>query len=391
MKKHGFFYLLMGVCMATLVSFSACKKKSEIVNDANVSEKSLITDPKNKAVAAFIHPGVLSTQTTLDFIRAEASSDASSRFAAYNNTVLSYINSNPLPTSFPAVVHAQANYNTPTELQIKGNAILAYAIALRWAKTGNAIYATQAKNILDGWASNFQSFDVINQPNGSPTSYSQTYLEASWAAPGFVAAAEILRYYTIDGQGAGWAADKQLAFEGFLNNLKNNYINHVTEMNYHNNWDVSAGYAKMAIGVYLNSQSVYQSGVDIIKSVLPQVISADGTVVELCGRVDCHHFQYSLTGLSYAADIARNQGDNSIYTANSNRLSAGYDYMRRAYNNQISCKSCSGAAIYPGVEVANRYYNTANTQSLRAIAPPYGTPDIGFIGFTTYTHYNVPL
>ncbi|MET1054215.1 MAG: alginate lyase family protein [Pedobacter sp.] len=341
-------------------------------------------------VVTFIHPAVLNTAASLDFIRTEAGNSASSRFADYNNTVLAYINSNPLPGSFPAVVHAQANFNTPTEARLKGDAILAYAIALRWARTGDAKYAVQARNILDGWASHFQSFDVINQPNGSPTEFRQTYLEAAWAAPGFVAAAEIIRYYTIKGQGAGWPSAQQSQFESFLNNLMNNYINHIPEVGFNNNWDVSAGYAKMAIGVYLNSQTVYQNGVDIIKAVLPLVITADGTVVELCSRGDCHHFQYSLTGLSYAAEIARIQGDNSIYTANSNRLSAGYDYMRRAYNNQITCKICSGAAIYPGVEVANRYYHTTNTQSLRNTAPPYGIPDICFLGFTTYTHYNVP-
>jgi hypothetical protein len=389
MKRSKLSYLLTGVCTLMLAAFFVeCTKKSEPGQLSNESKAITKTDA---AAVTFVHPGVLNTKASLDLIRSQANDGSSARFADYNNSVLNFINGNPVPTSFPAVIHAQANYNTPTELQFKGNAILAYAIALRWAKTGDATYATQAKNILDGWASHFQSIDAINQPNGQPTEFRQTYLEASWAAPGFVAAAEIIRYYTINGQGAGWPADKQVQFEAFLNNLKNNYINHVTDVGFNNNWDVSAGYAKIAIGVYLNSQTVYQSGVDITKNVLPQVIGSDGTVFELCSRVDCHHFQYSLTGLSYAAEIARIQGDNSIYTANGNRISAGYDYMRKAYNNQISCKSCSGNAIYPGVEVANRYYHTSNTQSLRAIAPPYGIVDIGFLGFTTYTHYNVPL
>lgn len=343
-----------------------------------------------KADMVFVHPAVLNTAATLDFIRNEASSSASSRFADYNSTVLAYISSNPLPPSFPAVVHAQSNFNTPTEVQLKGNAILAYALALNWAKTGDYSYAVQAANILDGWASHFQRFDVVNQPNGSPTEFRQAYLEAAWAAPGFIAAAEILRYYTINGQGAGWPAARQWQFEIFIKILMNNYLDHIPEVGFNNNWDVSAGYAKMAIGVYLNNRAVYQSGLDRIKAVLPLVITADGTVVELCSRGDCHHFQYSLTGLSYAAELARIQGDNSIYTANSNRLSAGYDYMRKAYDNQISCKACSGAAVYPGVELANRYYHTSNTRSLRNTVPPYGIADICFLGFTTYTHYNVP-
>lgn len=396
MKKPKFFYVVGCVCTFLLSALLInCTKQTEPGQSAtNTGDKSVAANSNVNAVAlvtTFVHPGVLNSQSSLDFIRGQANDGSSSRFADYNNSVLSYINNNPVPTSFPNVVHAQSNYNTPTEVQFKNNGILAYAIALRWAKTGDATYATQARSILDGWASHFQSLDVINQPNGQPTPYNQTYLEASWAAPSYVAAAEIIKYYTINGVGAGWPAANQGQFEAFLNNLKNNYINNVVGVGYHNNWDVSAGYAKMAIGVYLNSVAVFQSGMDIVKSVLPQVIGADGTVFELCGRVDCHHFQYSLTGISYAAEIGRIQGDNSIYTANGNRLSAGYDYMRRAYNNQIGCKSCSGAAIYPGVEVANRYYHTANTQSLRAIAPPYGIVDIGFLGFTTYTHYNVPL
>lgn len=393
MKKPKFTYVLMGTCVIFIFTFlMECTKKSEPGQSPSADGKSLQSGLKTEAVAiTFNHPGVLNSGASLDFIRGQANDGSSSRFADYNNTVINFINNNSLPTTFPAVVHAEANYGTPTEGQLKGNAILAYALALRWAKTGTTLYATQAIAILDGWSGHFQNFDVVPQPNGSATPYNQTYLEASWAAPGFVAAAEIIKYYKVNGVAAVWPADKQTQFEGFLNNLKNNYINHVTEVGYQNNWDVSAGYAKMAIGVYLNSTSVYQSGVDIIKSVLPHVIGTGGVVGELCSRGDCHHFQYSLTGVSFAAEIARIQGDNSIYTFNGNLLSLGYDYMRKAYNNQISCKACSGEPIYPGVEVANRYYNTSNTQSLRAIAPPYGIVDIGFLGFTTYTHYNVPL
>ena len=39
------------------------------------------------------------------------------------------------------------------------------------------------------------------------------------------------------------------------------------------------------------------------------VIESNGTVPELCVREDCVHFQYTLTGLSYAAVLARIQPD----------------------------------------------------------------------------------
>lgn len=38
-------------------------------------------------------------------------------------------------------------------------------------------------------------------------------------------------------------------------------------------------------------------------------IESNGTVPELCVREDCVHFQYTLTGLSYAAELARIQPD----------------------------------------------------------------------------------
>ena len=95
-----------------------------------------------------------------------------------------------------------------------------------------------------------------------------------------------------------------------------------------------------------------------------------GTLPELCGREDCVHFQYTLTGLAYAAELAR--------------MLAG--------DNSTGCNYCStSSATYPGVEVAYDYYQTANLAYLRSLDAPLGVPlDNTFLGFTTYTYYNVP-
>jgi hypothetical protein len=336
---------------------------------------------------SFVHPGVINTKATLDYIATQANDNTSSRYADYNATVIDYINNHPVPTTWISTVHVQGGTTTADEKRFKGDGLLAYALALRWAKTGTATYATQVKSILDGWSTHF-----TNITNDSGTSFSQTYLEASWAAPNFVAAAEIIKSYVpANGVGGGWTATEDANFTNFINKLKDTYINNVTGMGYHNNWDISAGYAKMAIGVFENSAAVYNAGEDIITNTIPYVIAADGTDVELCSRSDCHHFQYSLTGISYAATISAIQGDNVVYTASNSRLSAGYDYMRSAYNNQ-ECIPCSGQYVYPGVEIAYRHYKTSNLASLRAIGAPYQIPsDITFLGFTTYTHYNVLL
>lgn len=389
MKKNRISYLLSAAALLLGASLLVKCTKKEVANQGSYSNPVVTDNFGNNlhVTGAFVHPGVINTKATLDFIATQANDNTSSRFADYSNTVLDYINNNPVPTTWLSTVHVAGGVTTPDEKRFKGDGLLAYAIALRWAKTGTASYATQVKSILDGWSTHF-----TNVTNDSGTSFSQTYLEASWAAPNFVAAAEIIKWYVpANGVGGGWTSTENTNFTNFINNLKNNYINNVTGQGYHNNWDMSAGYAKMAIGVFLDDATVYNAGEDIITSTIPSVIASDGTDVELCVRSDCHHFQYSLTAISYAATISAIQGDNVVYTASNSRLSAGYDYMRKAYNNQ-ECVPCSGQYVYPGVEIAYRHYQSSNLSSLRAIGAPYEIPsDITFLGFTTYTHFGVPL
>jgi hypothetical protein len=362
-----------------------CKKVS-VSENAGTDPNGKLDKKTTEAVTTFVHPGVLNTQASLDLIASQVNGGDATR-TAYYQKVLDYINSHAYPTSFPATVVVGSNgATTPSKDQIRKDAELAYATALRWAKTGNATYATQTIAILNGWSYNFQNYGLKD----ASTNANQPDLEASWTTPSFVAAAEIIRYYKVNGVGAGWSAADITQFSSFLNNVKNNYINN-TPTSYNNNWDTSAAYAKMAIGVFLNSASVFQAGEDMIKQYLPIVIQSDGTLPELCGRTDCVHYQYTLTALAYAAQIAEIQGDNSIWTANSSRIRAGYDFMRSAYNQSTGCNYCTvNSPVFPGTEVAYNQYNTANLKSLREINPPNGVPnDNTFLGFTSYTHFNV--
>lgn len=390
MKKMNIGSGWIGITLVvSTILLSQCQKAVT----ANTNSLSAKTKPDNPTAAAiipqittFVHPGVLNTQASLDLIGSQANGGDPGRLASYQK-VLDFINSQTYPTSFPSTVVVGSNGATsPSKDQIRNNAELAYALALRWAKTGNSTYAAQTIGILNGWAYHFQNYALLN----SSTNPNQPDLEASWTTPSFVAAAEIIRYYTVNGQSAGWSAADISQFSNFLNTVKNNYINNIPQ--YNNNWDASAGYAKMAIGIFLNSTTVYQNGYNFIMTNLPLVINSDGTLPELCGRQDCVHFQYSLTAFAYAAELARIQGDNAIWTANSGLISAGYDYMRAAYNQTTGCNYCStSSAVYPGVEPAYNYYKTGNLQYLRALDAPLGVPrDNTFLGFTTYTFYNVP-
>lgn len=375
---------LLYASLFLLTSFQIGCSKSEM-KKLPLAEKS-VAAASAAAITTFVHPGVLNTQASLEQVAAETNGGDVTRLASYQK-VLDYINSHDYPTSFYATVVVGSNgASSPSKSQIRKDAELVYALALRWTKTGNATYAQQAIGILNGWSYTFQNYALLN----SSTNAYQPSLEASWTTPSFVAAAEIIRYYKVNGVGAGWSDADIAQFSNYLNNVKNNYINIIPD--YSNNWDVSAGYAKMAIGIFLNSTTVYQNGYNLLLANLNDVIAADGTCPELCDREDCVHYQYSLTAVAYAAELAKIQGDSTLWTINGNRISKGYDFMRAAYARTTGCNYCTtSSTVFPGTEVAYNHLKTSNLKYLRELQDPLGvTSDNTFLGFTSYTHFNVP-
>jgi hypothetical protein len=378
-------------CIAILALspvFITCKKKTE---QTKVTPPVVIIDPVTPPPSSvFVHPSILNTKSSLDQIGVEIVANDTERAAAFKK-ILDYTNvTSRYPTSFPSIVIVGSNgATTPSKDQIRQNSELAYATALRWAATGDANLAKQTIAILNGWASTFLAYDLLVNPQ-SPTNANQPSLEASWTTPTLVAAAEIMRYYKPGGASSGWLAADITKFEGYLNKVLV-YINKTPV--YNNNWNVSAGYAKMTIGIFLDNKTIYDDGVTYIKKYLPIVISVDGTIDELCDREDCVHFQYSLTGFVYAAELARIQGDLSIYTYGNNLISLGYNFMKKAYDRTTGCNYCSTTSpIFPGTEIAYNYYKTPTLKTLRDLQAPLALPnDNTFLGFTSYTHYNVKL
>lgn len=384
MRKFGK-TMYAGILLLALTTLMLqCKKdESAQVQTPSPTEESTV-NMAAAAITTFVHPSILNTQASLDQVGAEVNGGDPVRLAAYNK-VLDYINQNALPTRFFATVTVGSNgATTESKSQIRKDAILAYALALRWAKTGTMTYAQQAIAILNGWSYTFKNYAVLSGSNAL-----QPSLEASWTTPSFVAAAEILRYYKAFGKASGWSDADINQFKAYIDLVKNSYINNTPA--YNNNWNASAGYARMCIGIFMDNVTVYQNGYNIIQAHLPIIIKSDGTIPEYCDRNDCVHYQYSLTAFAYAAELARIQGDNSLFTQGSSLLSKGYDYMRKAYNRETGCNTCSTSSpVFPGTEVAYNYYKTANLKSLRELQDPLGWPnDRTFLGFTSYTHFNV--
>ncbi|NGF57939.1 hypothetical protein G5B00_15575 [Parapedobacter sp. SGR-10] len=353
-----------------------------ILVQAQTSSKSNAEKPR------FVHPGIIGNTSMLDAIQKEVDAGKTDRIKAYQQ-VLDFIENNPIQREFPEIVMAKGSGSTPTEAHIRRDAILAYAYALKWARTGKTEDAAKAIEILNGWASNFQKYEPVEG-----TSKQQSQLEAAWVAPSFVAAAEIIRHYKVNGKSADWLSADRAVFNKFVQNLKDNYINamvkSINNNRRRNNWGVSAGYAKMAIGVYLGSKNVYEDGKRIILELLPHIIQPDGEILEFCSR-DCHHPQYSMCGLTLAAEIAKNQGDSSIYEAISARLKTGWEWMGTAYNGQADCRNCAKARLFSAIEVANSHYKSDIIQNLIAKKSPFSVnKSHTFLDFFTYTHHSIP-
>ena len=340
----------------------------------------------------FVHPGILNTGASLDYI---ASDYSATRVAAFQK-VEDCIKNLAYPTRFYEEVVVGSNGNTTeSKSQIRRDAELAYAYALRFARTANIQDAEKCIFILNGWASTFKRYAIKSSTDNA----NQPSLETAWTTPTFVAAAEIIRHYRPKGKSAEWAEEDIKKFNNFLN-ISKSYIDKMPY--YRNNWNTSGGYALMAIGIFQNNTSTYAQGIAAINRVINDTdpnaaILKDGTMTELCGRNDCHHFQYTLTALTFAAELAALNGDNTLYT--NFRVSLGYDFMKKAYNRETSCKICSTDSynpdkVWPGLEVALRRFGASKAPNIQWIkdriqGPLYITNDHTFLGFTTYTHYNV--
>jgi hypothetical protein len=384
--------IAVACCLMLTLFIYQCKKTEN--SAANTPQAPALKSKSLATATGFVHPGILNTQQTLDYIAQQANSNNTSRLAAYQY-VLNYCNDHSPSGQYKATVTVAGGVTTPDEISFKGDALLCYALALRWAKTGTASYATTVKQMLDGWANAFQNFNVTgDNPN-------QAYLEASWAAPTFAAAAEIIKYYIpANGVGGGWTTAENTQFCNFLNTMKDNYINNASNPGYNNNWNISEGWAKIAIGVFEDSQTVYQNGITVIENALPLDIATDGSLNgEVCGSHDDYvHYQYSLTGLSYAANTCGIQGDLSIYSDSNSRLLSGFDYQYALIHGTVSppCSPKGNVSnpIWPGINVANRHYNTTQTNYIAGLYAPDndGLPngDISFLCWTDYTHHNVP-
>ncbi|HEX3791724.1 MAG TPA: alginate lyase family protein [Pseudonocardiaceae bacterium] len=363
------------------------------------------------APAAFVHPGVLVSQSQLDFVRSKVNAGAQPWTAAYNQMMASsYASLTRTPK--PRAVVECGSYSNPNLgcTDEREDAIAAYTDALAWYITRNAAYAQESIKLMDAWSGTITSHTNSNAP-----------LQTGWAGSVWPRAAEIIRYtYT-----GGWA--NMTRFETMLRNV---YLPVVIKgSNSNGNWELTMMEAAVGISVFLDDKTdydtamakylarvpayVYLSTDGALPKTVPgsglttssQIISywqgqstfVDGITQETCR--DFTHTGYGIASISDVAETSRIQGDD-LYTGDIGtrlRYALGFQakYELGATVPSWLCGGSVNKGLGPVTEVGFNAMNfrlgnaMTNTQTLTEQNRPAGTNNL-FVAWETLTDAQQP-
>jgi hypothetical protein len=350
------------------------------------------------AMAQMRHPGIFSSQADLDFIKATVATNPAHpmtrAFAALRTSRFGVLTYQPRPLP---IITTQANVTTADESELRAAPKAAYAHALQWVVTGLPVHRDKALQVLDSWAMTLQNIQASDGADDQPA------LEAAWATPIWINAAEIMRYYN-NGE-AMWPEASIQQFDVMVDLLMK-FVNTTLAQNRTNNWGTSGALSIMAAGAYQNKQELFDAGVQYWRKLLPVNVFATGELGETCR--DCVHAQYGIVGLIQGAEVAYHQGVDlygTVLTGDDGpRLVKGLEYMTQsllgvAQPATCGAPSCAGNGNdhYAGWEMGfNHYVNRMkmmlpHTQDFVTMRNRIAGSGDHFLGWTTVTHADLDL
>ena len=348
----------------------------------------------------FVHPGAMSSQAELDFVKARIAAGAEPWTGQFNKLKgLATGGTNAL---------VNLNSNNGDANTAKAEARKAYANALAWAYTGNETYAKQAIALLNAW-SGFQGFTGGND---------QDKLQAGWIGALFAPAAEIMLGY------AEWAPADIANLRAMFRRAF--YPQLTTASNWNGNVDLTQIDAMMNIAVFNEDEALFNAGLERLKKRNPAYfyLAADGGVPRINGdgnntaafwsnptkwvdgltqetcRDNGHHAQYAPASALHAAEVAWHQGVD-VYTENTARYTAALELMASQLvtgdMQGTSANPVTSSSRFNTFEVGfNHYQNRrgiALPNTLKAITQelrPKGQSDWN-IFYETLTHGDLAL
>jgi hypothetical protein len=313
----------------------------------------------------FFHPGVLLNQAQLDAMRTRSLGGIEPQATAYKALLaepLAALTYPPHP--WAAVICGSSSASPDSECaDEKADSEAAFAQALLWNITGNHVYAQNAMNIMNAWATKFTGG---HSGSNSP-------LQSGWVGTAWARAAEIIRY-----SNAGWSAANIATFS---NMLKTQYLPYLLPTNCSNgNWELSMTDAEINIAVFLDDRTTFNAALTKWRGRAPAYIylKTDGAAPKLppgCGMPawlttayvdgllqetyrDPGHANYGFAAMVNAAETARQQGVD-LYNEQGTRIMAAMEFQAQYLPpNHGTPPSGASFALEKTWEIAyNHYHN----------------------------------
>ena len=279
-------------------------------------------------IRAFVHPGLLVTETDIARIKTKLSAQLDPWQASWDKlTSIKYSQSNYVHNAVAVVSRDGAAANGD---KLWHDTAAAFNLALRWKIEGNATYAEAASSILGSWGKTLTSF----------AGNDDQYLMAGLQGYQLINAAELLRDYTpFESSGNAQAFIDMFtstflyANMFFLNHQAPSEHNH---QHFHANWELCNLASAMAFGVYTENATIYDfaiqyfkngTGNGAINNAITNLVEEPGTGTLMgqpqeAGR-DQGHTGLDFQLLGVVAQQAWNQGED-LYGYNDSRILQGY-------------------------------------------------------------------
>lgn len=273
--------------------------------------------PPEYAPAEFKHPGILVTQSQIEFVREKIQAGQSpwkEAFDAARQSEFTQASYQPSPFEILTKTGFYNRSVSSGHKEFYNDAQAALSNAQLWALTDSIRYAQKAIEIINGWSATNKEITGGNDKLASGTATIQ-----------FANAAEILKHTNT-----GWRQQDQDMFEHWLRSvvwpILRDYI-----PAYNGNWDAIIGQALLSMAVFLDDKFIFDHAVNyylngIGNGKMSYYVREDGTTQETLR--DQGHEQMGVGALAGFAEIAWNQGLD-LYSKENSRLLKGVEGTAR--------------------------------------------------------------
>ncbi len=202
----------------------------------------------------FNHPGIYSSGKELNKIKANVNGNVPHRMKlGWENLIKSKYAGLDYTASPKELIRFK---NTEEKKAFDNDGKAVYNHALQWVVTGEQIYADKAIEICNDWAATCKDIWTVDVYKN---------LHATNALIPWIAGAEIIRYY--NNGTSGWPKEEISRFDGFVNILKRlslGWKGFAGDPYRCQNQNAMVAEARMAIGIYQNDRSLFDSGYDLL-------------------------------------------------------------------------------------------------------------------------------